>query len=1186
MMPISASRRLSPSRTSTLAAFIALATLHCFGSLYGQMPMMDASIKVSDDIDPIVITPRPEQPYHSVDNQQGVWRSPNYPPFRPMALVEATGTLFALNNNDSRLQVYTPSSVNTMEPTASYRVPWLPVSLALWEDPNDNNALRVLVASRGSWCVAMLDAATGVTLQIHHAHHPNGGRLLAEPGDIIVDQAANKAYVSYSADDMVVEIDLIGTMTDLRHFAIPGKHPIFLAFDANGDVLVTPLLSGNNSVAHQNDNPVNFEPRERRVIDTTDPTLVVAGGGLPDEDVFRIVLATGVVEPAVTAAGTTMFAHGVNPQTGDHWALNTEANNKDPSKRGVHAIAGEVVRNRISISTLPAVAGSPVTPHTFIDLDKFTDTTGMGNYVYDPNGNFESTMTLGQPFNLTFLTGGYALVCSPLSDRVHAIGPAGNFIFSTALGAGDICRQVLYHNGLNSIICYNWGSNTIKFFVADGTSTPWLTLNLGYDPTPPEIQEGRALAYDGSFSAHDNASCFTCHIDGRTDGIVWDIADVIEYPTLTNPWDGLDDKGPMLTQTLAGIKRVINFHWRGEQRNNLLDFNDAFLDLLGSSTAMTTGPGSQFEKFEKYIFSIDNPANPRADRRRIVNDNIQPVLFPGFPAARAASEGQALFNSACAFCHAFPMSTDNDNVADGAILENIIPKQIFFKIAPFQEMWRREFDADPLTPGMQWVEVDWIDSIPDLPDFTRYAPNGAGLSRAGLASGAQHFVFFFPFNQQQNASVTGFVDQWDSGLAPACHRAILIDQDATMTQVTDVTQYLINQADAVRTSATGQQFINCDLIAYGTANLGAGPVFMEWLYDRVSNVFVPADSTQSPRSVNFFISEGLAGRASTTFVAVPHCMGERFGVDYDNDGLYNGDETVTWMTDPYLADHDGDTYLDGHEVDHGSLPADNMSVPNDGMVPTIVGQPTILWKTTKVARLVFETSEPTIATVNWTDSAGASGTETSDIWSTCHSLVLINLTPSRGTGAAVTVTGTISLTDRAGNPGTGTVPSFTTLNFQGLGSSQTKLDSLTVSVMPATPPATGMIGTASVRVVERHSSPLGNPIGGQVVLARIFVNGVLDTTITGGVPNFDYDGAPYPHLNGPYLVSTTSGSNGMVQFAFGVPNASSADEICINMEVVAEAPSGWNPALPAFPANALSTWSFSDTAKADRKACQ
>ncbi|NJN55133.1 MAG: hypothetical protein HC804_10450 [Anaerolineae bacterium] len=48
---------------------------------------------------------------------------------------------------------------------------------------------------------------------------------------------------------LVVEINLLGTMSDLRHFAIPGKNPIFLAFDNNGDVLVTPLLSGNNSVA-------------------------------------------------------------------------------------------------------------------------------------------------------------------------------------------------------------------------------------------------------------------------------------------------------------------------------------------------------------------------------------------------------------------------------------------------------------------------------------------------------------------------------------------------------------------------------------------------------------------------------------------------------------------------------------------------------------------------------------------------------------------------------------------------------------------------------------------------------------------------------------------------------------------------------------------------------------------------
>ncbi|MCB1690434.1 MAG: matrixin family metalloprotease [Halioglobus sp.] len=55
--------------------------------------------------------------------------------------------------------------------------------------------------------------------------------------------------------------------------------------------------------------------------------------------------------------------------------------------------------------------------------------------------------------------------------------------------------------------------------------------------------------------------------------------------------------------------------------------------------------------------------------------------------------------------------------------------------------------------------------------------------------------------------------------------------------------------------------------------------------------------------------------------------GDACDSDIDGDGLSNDDETGIYLTDPYDADSDDDTYSDGEEVAAGSDPNDDESVP-------------------------------------------------------------------------------------------------------------------------------------------------------------------------------------------------------------------------------------------------------------------
>lgn len=175
--------------------------------------------------------------YRVLDNISGAWIHLNAVPVRPMVL--APDGLYALNTHDSSVQFFSDYSGAA---AATWRVPWSPVSIALWTDPDvATQAERVLVACRGTYCLVFLDRSNGRIV----ASVP----LPAEPGDMVVDEAANRAFVACSAADSVVEVDL--RTERIAHVnAIPSKHPLFLALDG-GAVRSTPLLSGNNSVVHK-----------------------------------------------------------------------------------------------------------------------------------------------------------------------------------------------------------------------------------------------------------------------------------------------------------------------------------------------------------------------------------------------------------------------------------------------------------------------------------------------------------------------------------------------------------------------------------------------------------------------------------------------------------------------------------------------------------------------------------------------------------------------------------------------------------------------------------------------------------------------------------------------------------------------------------------------------------------------
>ena len=302
-------------------------------------------------------------PFRELDNIEGDHIDLNFMAVRPMALAADGLTLWAINAHGSKVVGFIDlSGIPAME----YDVPWGPVSIAYWVSPADGHE-ELLVVSRGTYGLTRLDPATGATLGYL--------ALPPEPADLLV--LGDQAFVSTSAFDEVVQVDL-STNSIVQQFAVESsRHLLFLSDDGQGNVLVTPMISGNNTMPKRS-GVAGFAQSDPlgRVLDMSDPD--VAEIGLPDEDVFRLIPATGAVEVVATGVGTNLFAHGFNAGTGQLWVLNTEARNADPTKNSEPELQGIFIEDRLTLIDLPAPGAAPKTKddHTFVDLTGFSQTIG------------------------------------------------------------------------------------------------------------------------------------------------------------------------------------------------------------------------------------------------------------------------------------------------------------------------------------------------------------------------------------------------------------------------------------------------------------------------------------------------------------------------------------------------------------------------------------------------------------------------------------------------------------------------------------------------------------------------------------------------------------------------------------------------------------------------------------------
>ncbi len=1087
-------------------------------------------------------------PYAVLDNLQAPYTNLSVTPYRPMAVTPDNLHFYALNTHFGSVRFFDFATSSQ----STWRTPAGPVSLAIW-DRHPDDIERLLVVSRGSHTLTVFDRLTGEVKDVLE--------LPFEPADLLVHSSKDRAYVSCSGARVVAEIDLIAL--SVNPIPIPCIQPAWMSWADDDHLLVAPLISGNNSTAIA----LAGVP-ETLVLDLTNLGTLFPGWstpGLPDEDLFSIDISSGSVAPSSRGAGTLLFAHGVNPASGNHWQLGIESLNRDPAMQTEPALNGRFALNRLTLTALPAHGGAVAGAHTQVELDDSIPSTPVIDY--------NPALTVGQPTGLCFSSNGWGLACGVTTDNVVVLAPGGGGLtegqvaFEWDLPAGSIPRSVMLDPFSQSIaLVYCWGTNKVlAYALAPFNPTPFV-MDLGHDPTPAAVKRGREVFYDASHSLHNHLTCGSCHIDGTSDQLDWNLSDKPR-----------DTKGALHTQTLMGIDRLAPFHWRGE-RPVLEDFGGAFTGLLGAPAPLTP---QQFADFKAFVFSLRNPANIGADESRVLNDALAQPLPNGFTGS--AVNGESVYirtpsvgNATCLTCHSLPTGSNNDLIPE---VPTLLTSLSHMETTAFNELEDKDMTI-----------VSIVATGPGGAQLRFFKPlTGYGLLHDGTVNTRFDFVQgFVQLTLQERADVTEFLFQFDSGLAKSAHVSTLVDA-AHPAGLARLTSYLLPQAQAG----------HCDLAVIGRYPVGGVPTSLQWAYRLATDDFRADLASVAPVPAATFVTNLMGAGVSNLFLGLPPGNAEKFAIDYDTDELLNQDE-LALGTDPFDNDTDGDGALDGIEIQDVTDPLDPFSVTTNSVFPVITNL-NIEWVTAKNARVTFRTSEPCSSVLVYSTPAGTVQIASDGELERVHNLIATELLPSTNNGLPPTVfhayTGTLVVTDSSGNP------SALMLNF-------TSGEFFPV-VLPSPVSVTGALNFTSVtrssggvldvvgdvRLDQKLHGPPALPLQDYVVVANVLVDGVISTfTQTPVQPqNFSLDGTAYTALPGPFLITPVTNSTGSANFNFSLSGLAAGQEVTFNIIAAystAHLSTPYNPAAPNFGdfsagLSALNAapqlnWSLGDTPKALR----
>jgi MYXO-CTERM domain-containing protein len=654
---------------------------------------------------------------------------------------------------------------------------------------------------------------------------------------------------------------------------------------------------------------------------------------LPDLDVFEIDAATLNQTSSFAHVGTINFNMAVNPNNGNVYVSNTDAQNLTRFE-GPGAFGGSTVQGNLHQARITVLEGSNVSP---VHLNSHI------NYGISPAPPGTKDHSLATPLDMVISSDGSTLYVAAFGSSKVGVIPtstldngtfdptveSANYLAVSGGGPGGLALDEV--NGILYVLTRFDNSISV---VDLGTGTELNHFPL-YNPEPDSILAGRAMLYDAfNTSSNGEASCSSCHVFADFDSLAWDLGnpdevvtlnpipinfeDVLQlFPIDTSGLNGSGDprdfhpmKGPMTTQTLRGLSTSGPMHWRGDRSNGFFGINGtdefnsfmnfivAFPGLVGGATS-PTDPGLQtaMADFTNFALQVMLPPNPI----RALDNSLTSAQQAGMDffdgSTGQLSDGANLNGFTCEGCHRHDPSQGFFGTGREASFE---AEPQIIKIPHFRNLYQKV--------GMFGMpNVDF--NLPGDGSHTGDQIRGTGFIHDGSTDTLFRFftadVFRNPgilFNETnvgfnggnpQRRDVEQALLAFDSDLAPVVGQQVTLD-DTNLADVTDRIDLLEERAGATFVSATlGGVTTECDLVAHGIWNNRGRSA----LYDPVTDTYISDSLLDSPISAAEMRTMAQVPGQATTFTCVPPGSGARLALDRDGDGFRNYDEAVS-NTDP------------------------------------------------------------------------------------------------------------------------------------------------------------------------------------------------------------------------------------------------------------------------------------------------
>ncbi len=794
------------------------------------------------------------------------WETPHV---NPLAITPDGSRLLAVNTPDNRLEVFDITG-GLPVPLGSIPVGLDPVSVAARTDSE-------------AWVVNHISDSISI-VDLTAMHVVATIRTGDEPTDVVFAGNPPRAFVSLSQENRVAVYDPAVVDADPVLLPIEGEDPRALATDGTR-VFVAIFESGNATTivaegaaeVYGTNPPPNFgtgfdppmnpalpvPPAVSQILrrnelgqwiddnahdwsdfvtwDVHDHDVAII-----DADALTVSYASGLMNLNMNLA--------VQP-SGRVTVIGTEATNEI---RFAPIINGTFIRVELA-------SFDPADPfdREIVDLNSHLDY--IGATVSQPVRD----LSIGDPRDIVWnAAGDRGYVGGMGSNNVLVIDASASALARVEVGEGptglalDEPRSRLYV--LNKFAASITAVDTTLLAVA--SETPF------FDPTPSAIRLGRPHLYDTHrTSGLGQASCASCHVDGRMDQLAWDLGNPAgEMDEACAPISAPDSgilcvpahpmKGPMTTQTLQGTIGNEPFHWRGE-KDDLAAFNVAYEELQGDDAQLSE---SEMAELEAFVASITFPPNPY---RNI--DNSLPLTLAGGDVFNGrhlfrTSTTLMVVQAACSSCHGAPIGTllaiGSDNTLTPA--EIMLDSQTF-KVAHLRNLYEKTgFDATSTANnrGFGFLHDGRIDT---LDNFLRTAGHDITIINGDNPATDQMILDLVAYQLTLGSDT-------HAGVGQQLTLDGVNDDDPAIVELLTVMRQIADDEEAglIAKSRMGG-------LPRGYAYLG-GDMFQA---DRLAEQISYDNLRQS-----------AAAESELTFTLVPLGEQARMGIDRDADGYFDGDE--------------------------------------------------------------------------------------------------------------------------------------------------------------------------------------------------------------------------------------------------------------------------------------------------------